>query len=228
MSRYIQAGGPRQRFQSACGDAPSDAFLAGAIQSAARSGRFSVEAGIRATAPFSASGALPPLRSGQVSLDEAEHFPAQSRSQRRYAPMVFGIIPECRSASFGTSVQLRRNPQQSTQETLEHAECKIESAFSGRTCRENDPQAKLRISHDRCRMLAITDPKQCTQGFYDSGIRKRLKDHDECILTIAENARNAALCGVLTSWKRNNCEGMVRADQSMDKNADDPRFFCGP
>src|SRR5882724_7233982 len=32
-------GRPRQRFQSACGDAPSDAFLAGAIQSAARSGR---------------------------------------------------------------------------------------------------------------------------------------------------------------------------------------------
>src|ERR1700730_13954306 len=31
--------GPRQRFQSACGDAPSDAFLAGAIQRAARSGR---------------------------------------------------------------------------------------------------------------------------------------------------------------------------------------------
>src|SRR5437016_14526499 len=30
---------PRQRFQSWCGDAPSDAFLAGAIQSAARSGR---------------------------------------------------------------------------------------------------------------------------------------------------------------------------------------------
>jgi hypothetical protein len=66
--------GPRQRFQSACGDAPSDAFLAGAIQSAARS--------------------------GQVSLDEAEHFPAQSRSRRRYAPMVFGIILECRSASL--------------------------------------------------------------------------------------------------------------------------------
>src|SRR6266852_2715768 len=81
-------------------DAPSDAFLAGAIQRAARSGRFSVEAGTRAAAPFSASGILPPLRSGQVSLDEAEHFPAQSRSLRRYAPMVFGIIPECRSASF--------------------------------------------------------------------------------------------------------------------------------
>src|SRR5207302_5498970 len=31
--------GPRQQFQSACGDAPSDAFLAGAIQSAARSVR---------------------------------------------------------------------------------------------------------------------------------------------------------------------------------------------
>jgi O-methyltransferase domain len=42
------AGGSRQRLQSACGDAPSDAFLAGAIQSAARSGRFSVEAETRA------------------------------------------------------------------------------------------------------------------------------------------------------------------------------------
>ena len=31
--------GSRRRFQSACGDAPSDAFLAGAIQSAARSDR---------------------------------------------------------------------------------------------------------------------------------------------------------------------------------------------
>ena len=102
--------GPRQRFQSACGDAPSDAFLAGAIQRAARSGRFSVGAGTRAPAPFSASGALPPLRSGQGSLDETEHFPAQSRSQRRYAPTVFGIIPERRSASLRTSVHLRRNP----------------------------------------------------------------------------------------------------------------------
>jgi hypothetical protein len=38
-------------------------------------------------------------RSGHVSLDEAEHFPAQSSCQRRYAPMVFGISPECRSDS---------------------------------------------------------------------------------------------------------------------------------
>src|SRR3989454_11650170 len=44
--------GPRRRFQSACGDAASDAFLAGAIQSAARSGRFSVEAGAKGAAPF--------------------------------------------------------------------------------------------------------------------------------------------------------------------------------
>ena len=42
---YKGRGGPRQQFQSACGDAPSDAFLAGAIQSAARSGRFRVETG---------------------------------------------------------------------------------------------------------------------------------------------------------------------------------------
>src|SRR5262249_22637365 len=35
-----------------------------------------------------------------VSLDEAEHFTAQSSCQRRYAPMAFGILPECRSASL--------------------------------------------------------------------------------------------------------------------------------
>jgi len=42
----------------------------------------------------------PPMRSGKVSLDEAERFTAQSTCQRRYAPMVIGIIPECRSASL--------------------------------------------------------------------------------------------------------------------------------
>jgi len=51
-------------------------------------------------ASFSVSSILPPLRSGKVSLDEAERFTAQSTCQRRYAPMVFGIIPECRSASL--------------------------------------------------------------------------------------------------------------------------------
>jgi hypothetical protein len=35
-----------------------------------------------------------------ISVDEAEHFATQSSCQRRYAPMVFGIIPECRSASL--------------------------------------------------------------------------------------------------------------------------------
>src|SRR5713226_6342652 len=36
--KVYKGRGPRQRFQSACGDAPSDAFLAGAIQSAALRG----------------------------------------------------------------------------------------------------------------------------------------------------------------------------------------------
>jgi hypothetical protein len=40
------------------------------------------------------------FRSGQVSLDEAEQFLAQSKCQRRYAPMVFESIPEYRSASL--------------------------------------------------------------------------------------------------------------------------------
>ena len=54
LVKVYKGRGSRQRFQSACGDAPSDGFLAGAIQSIARSGRFSVEAGTRAAAPFPA------------------------------------------------------------------------------------------------------------------------------------------------------------------------------
>jgi hypothetical protein len=50
--------------------------------------------------PFSANGALPSLRSGQVSLDEAEHFRHNRDASVAYAPMVFGIIPECRSDSL--------------------------------------------------------------------------------------------------------------------------------
>jgi hypothetical protein len=125
--------GSWRRYQSACGDAPSDAFLVGAIQSAARSGRFSVEARTRAAAPrtpFSASGILSPLHSGQVSLNEAEHLPTQSRSQRHYAPVVFGIIPECHSASFATGVQLRRNPQSAIQAVQESEPAPLMPGFS--------------------------------------------------------------------------------------------------
>jgi hypothetical protein len=40
-------------------------------------------------------------RSRQVSLDEAEHFLHNMRRQRRYAPMVFGIIPDLAFAFAG-------------------------------------------------------------------------------------------------------------------------------
>jgi hypothetical protein len=52
---------------------------------------------------------LPSLRSGQLSLDEAEHFPAQSRCQRRCAPMVFGCIPDARSES--SRIQRSASPE---------------------------------------------------------------------------------------------------------------------
>ena len=42
--------------------------------------------------PLSPPGALPPLRSGQVFLAEAEHFRHNRRCQCRYDPMVFGFI----------------------------------------------------------------------------------------------------------------------------------------
>jgi len=104
VSRYIKAGAQATVSVGVRGCTVRCVF-AGAIQTAARSGRFSVEAGTRAAAPFLAP--LSPLAASflrcaphRFSLDEAEHFPAQSRSQRRYAPMVFGIIPECRAASL--------------------------------------------------------------------------------------------------------------------------------
>jgi len=60
--------------------------------------------------PFSATGALPPLRSGQFVLDEAEHFPAQSRCQRRSLRWCSGSSRNAVRLHFGNSVQLRRNP----------------------------------------------------------------------------------------------------------------------
>src|SRR3989442_13914915 len=82
--------GPRRRFQSACGDAASDAFLAGAIQSAARSGRFSVEAGARGAAPFLA--ALCPLAAfflrcapGKFHFAKPNTFQANQGTARPYS-----------------------------------------------------------------------------------------------------------------------------------------------
>src|SRR5712664_1685587 len=82
----------------------SDAFLAVAIQSSGRSGRFSVEAGTRAAAPFSAP--LSPLAASflrcapdRFHLTKPKSFSARSKCQRRYAPMVFGIVPELHSDS---------------------------------------------------------------------------------------------------------------------------------
>jgi hypothetical protein len=71
-----------------------------------RSGMLCAEAGQGTATPCPAppcSRAAADLRfapDGWISLDEAEHATAQSKCQRRYAPMVFGIIPECRSASL--------------------------------------------------------------------------------------------------------------------------------
>jgi hypothetical protein len=62
-------------------------------------------------APFLARGALPPLRSGQVSLDEAEPLLHNRGCQRRYAPTVFGFTRNAVRHPSRMSVQLRRNPQ---------------------------------------------------------------------------------------------------------------------
>ena len=43
-----------------------------------------------------------------VSLDEAEHYLAQSRCQRRYAPILFGFIPDLAFGFARISSQPRR------------------------------------------------------------------------------------------------------------------------
>ena len=50
--------------------------------------------------PFSATGALPPLRSGWVSLDEAEHFFHNQAASVATLRQLFAFGPECRSRSL--------------------------------------------------------------------------------------------------------------------------------
>jgi len=106
----------RRRFQSACGDAPSDAFLAGAIQSAARSGRFSVEAGTRAAAPFPAP--LSPLAAlclrcapDKFLLTKPNTFQHDREASVATLRWCSGSFRSAVRLPSGTSVQLHRNPQ---------------------------------------------------------------------------------------------------------------------
>jgi hypothetical protein len=113
--------------------------------------------------------------------------------------------------------------EESTDENLHHVRCKVMSVFSERTCREKDPQAQMRLFRDNCRLNAIADPKQCTQGFYVPETRRQMNNPDVCILTVAVNTRNAALCAMSTSIeKRGVCETNVRQLQDNDKAANDP------
>ena len=65
--------------------------------------------------PFSAGGILPPLCSGQVSLDEAEHFLHNRDASVAYAPMVSESSRIGVRNHPGFSVRLRRNPHTSAQ-----------------------------------------------------------------------------------------------------------------
>src|SRR5467141_3469415 len=80
--KVYKGRGPRQRFQSACGDAPSDAFLAGAIQSAARSRRGDERNSAVAFVPRSRPLFLNLIR---------EEYPVIC-PHRRQAPMRFELV----------------------------------------------------------------------------------------------------------------------------------------
>jgi hypothetical protein len=60
--------------------------------------------------PFSASGVLPSLRSGQVFLDEGEHFLHNRVASVATLRWCSGSSRNAVRLRFGESVQLRRNP----------------------------------------------------------------------------------------------------------------------
>jgi hypothetical protein len=114
--KVYKGRGSRQRLQSACGDAPSDAFFAGAIQSAARSGRFSVEAGTRPAAPFPAP--LSPLAASFLRCVPHRFHSTKPNTFQHNREASVATLRWCSGSSrnavrlaFGTGVQLHWNPQ---------------------------------------------------------------------------------------------------------------------
>src|SRR5438445_9726007 len=91
-----------QLFQSACGDAPSDAFWRGTIQSAARTGRFSVEAGTRAAAPFPAP--LSPLAAPFLRCAPDRFLLSKPKTFQHYREASVAPLRWFRSSSCAASI----------------------------------------------------------------------------------------------------------------------------
>ena len=83
--------------------------------------------------PFFATGALPPLRSGQVFLDEAEHFRQNRSASVATLRELFAFGPECRSRSLRN--QRSPSPESSTLEQIREARPSKE--FDARFATEN-------------------------------------------------------------------------------------------
>ena len=87
--------------------------------------------------PFLASGALPPLRSGYISLDEAEHFLHNRSASVATLRWYSGSSQNAVRNHPGFSVRLRRNPQPSFRvllETIANRELRRRRVFRGLIC----------------------------------------------------------------------------------------------
>jgi hypothetical protein len=62
--------------------------------------------------PFSASGSLPPLRSGQIPLDHPDHFPHNQRASVASLRRLIGFLRKPDRLRDGITVRLQRNPHQ--------------------------------------------------------------------------------------------------------------------
>jgi hypothetical protein len=62
-----------------------------------------------------------------------------------------------------------------------------------------NPGIDMSVYRDSCRAGAITNPKQCSEGFHTAKQSDALKDRTRCIEQIARNKKDESMCQLLES-----------------------------
>jgi len=107
--------------------------------------------------------------------------------------------------------------EESTDEKLNGVRCHLAALVSDRWCPPDTPEKQAQLFRDNCRLQAISDLRQCTEGFSLPEIRKRMSHLYECVLTVGVNMRDASICSALTvPDERKHCEEHVKGWQKLD------------
>ncbi len=107
--------------------------------------------------------------------------------------------------------------EESADEELSSARCHLAALVTNRWCPPDDPEKQAQLFRDNCRMRAISDVRQCTEGFALPEIRKRMSNLYACVLTVSANMRDASICSALKAPdERKSCEDRARAGRKPD------------